>query len=81
MPQTHSMNQLQEDQGVAKVVDHLAEEFPTLGRIRVEQVVDEAHYLLKGNPIRDYVPVLVQRTAKNRLRHMMAGDPAPLPGI
>ena len=81
MPQTRAMNQLQEDQGIAKVVDHLAEKFPTLGRIRVEQVVDEAHYLLKGNPIRDYVPVLVQRTAKNRLRRMIAGNPAPLPGI
>ena len=46
-----------------------------------EQVVDEAHFLLRGNPIRDYVPVLVQRTAKNRLRGMTAGDPAPLPGV
>ena len=75
------MNQLQEDQGIAKVVDHLVEKFPTLDRIRVEQVVDEAHILLRGNPIRDYVPVLVQRTAKNRLRHMMAGDSAALPRV
>ena len=75
------MNQLQEDQGIAKVVDHLAEKFPTLGRLRVEQVVDEAHSLLRGNPIRDYVPVLVQRTAKNRLSRMMTGDPAPLSGV
>lgn len=81
MPQTRPMDQLQEDQGIAKVVDHLAGKFPTLDRIRVEQVVGEAHYLLRGNPIRDYVPVLVQRTAKNRLRRMMAGDPAPLPGV
>ena len=81
MPQTRPMNQLQEDQGIAKVVDHLTGKFPTLGRIRVEQVVDEAHLLLSGNPIRDYVPVLVQRTAKNRLRRIMAGDPAPLPSV
>ena len=81
MPQTRPMDQLQEDQGIAKVVDHLAGKFPALDRIRVEQVVGEAHYLLRGNPIRDYVPVLVQRTAKNRLRRMMAGDPAPLPGV
>ena len=81
MPQTRLMDQLQEDQGIAKVVDHLAGKFPTLDRIRVQQVVGEAHYLLRGNPIRDYVPVLVQRTAKNRLRRMMAGDPEPLPGV
>ena len=75
------MNQLQEGQGIARVVDHLARKFPALDRIRVEQVVDEAHFLLRGNPIRDYVPVLVQRTAKNRLRGMTAGDPAPIPGV
>ncbi len=75
------MDQLQEHQGIAKVVDHLTEQFPALGRIRVEQVVNEAHRLLRGNPIRDYVPVLVQRTAKDRLRRIMAGEPAPLPAV
>ena len=75
------MDQLQENQGIAKVVDHLTEQFPTLGRNRVERVVDEAHRLLLGNPIRDYVPVLVQRTAKDRLRRMMASETAALPAV
>ena len=75
------MDQLQEDLGIAKVVDHLTEQFPALGRIRVEQVVDEAHRLLSGNPIRDYVPVLVQRTAKDHLRRMMASETAALPAV
>jgi hypothetical protein len=70
------MNQLQEDQGIAKVVDRLADRFPTLARARVEQVVAETHRLLDGNPIRDYVPVLVERTAKDRLRHIQASDPS-----
>ena len=70
------MDQLQEDQAIAKVVDRLADRFPTLGRARVEQVVAETLGLLDGNPIRDYVPVLVERTAKNRLRHIEAGDPS-----
>ena len=81
MPQTQPMDQLQEDLGIAKVVDHLTEQFPALGRIRVEQVVDGAHRLLSGNPIRDYVPVLVQRTAKDRLRRIMTDEPAAIPAV
>jgi hypothetical protein len=68
------MDQLQEDQGIAKVIDRLADRFPTLGRVQVEQVVEETHRLLDGNPIRDYVPVLVERTAKARLRQIQVGD-------
>ncbi|MBC7403210.1 MAG: hypothetical protein H7279_08585 [Microbacteriaceae bacterium] len=70
------MDQLQEDQAIAKVVDRLADRFPELGRARVDQVVAETRRLLDGNPIRDYVPVLVERTAKARLRQIQAGDPS-----
>ena len=70
------MDQLQEDQGIAKLIDRLADRFPTLERAQVEQVVAETHRLLDGNPIRDYVPVLVERTAKARLRHIQAGNPS-----
>lgn len=70
------MDQLQEDQAIAKVVDRLADRFPELGRARVDQVVAEARRLLDGNPIRDYVPVLVERSAKARLRQIQAGDPS-----
>lgn len=74
--QTQRMDQLQEDQAIAKVVDRLADRFPELGRARVDQVVVETRRLLDGNPIRDYVPVLVERTAKARLRQIQAGDPS-----
>jgi len=72
------MNQLQEGQGIAKVIDPLVEKFPAFDRVGIEQSVDEAHFLLRGNLIRDCVPVLVQRTAKNRLEAMTAGDSTPL---
>jgi hypothetical protein len=74
--QNRRMDQLQEDQAIAKVVDRLADRFPALGRGRVEQVVAETRSLLDGNPIRDYVPVLVERTARDRLRRIEAGDPS-----
>ena len=70
------MDQLQEDQGIAKVIDRLSERFPELERAQVEQVVAAAHSQLDGHPIRDYVPVLVERTAKERLRRIQAGDPS-----
>jgi len=76
MLQNRPMDHIQEVQGIAKVIDRLTDRFPALGRTQVEQVVEETHRLLEGNPIRDYVPVLVERTAKDRLRRMMAGDPA-----
>ncbi len=69
------MDQSQEDQGIAKVIDSLASRFPTVPRSRVEQVVTESHSLLNGNPVRDYVPVLVERAAKDRLRRIVVGDP------
>ncbi|MFM9918639.1 three-helix bundle dimerization domain-containing protein [Lacisediminihabitans sp. H27-G8] len=70
------MDQVQEDQGIAKVIDRLAERFPALDRARVEQVVADTRSLLDGNPIRDYVPVLVERTARDQLRRIAAGDPS-----
>ncbi|MBG6107102.1 three-helix bundle dimerization domain-containing protein [Frigoribacterium sp. CG_9.8] len=70
------MDQLQEDQGIAKVIDRLCERFPELERAQVEQAVAATHSQLDGNPIRDYVPVLVERTAKERLRRIQAGDPS-----
>jgi hypothetical protein len=70
------MDQVQEDQGIAKFIDRLAERFPTLDRARVEQVVADTRSLLDGNPIRDYVPVLVERTARDQLRRIEAGDPS-----
>ncbi|QNE47316.1 hypothetical protein F1C58_10690 [Glaciihabitans sp. INWT7] len=70
------MDQVQEDQGIAKVIDRLVERFPALGRARVEQVVANTRAMLDGNPIRDYVPVLVERSARDQLRRIEAGDPA-----
>ena len=50
------------------VVDRLAGRFPDLPREHVAQVVHESHVALDGNPIRDFVPVLVESAAKKRLR-------------
>lgn len=51
------------------VIDRLAERFPDRQRSFIEDVVAEEHGLLDGGPIRDYVPLLVERAAKLRLSH------------
>lgn len=49
------------------VVDRLAERFPEEPRSVIENVVAEEHRVLDDGPIRDYVPVLVERAARLRL--------------
>ncbi|WP_395245319.1 three-helix bundle dimerization domain-containing protein [Agromyces sp. MMS24-K17] len=57
-----------EDELVEQVVDRVAERFPGASRDEVEHVVDEERHRLDGNPIRDFVPVLVEHEARDRLR-------------
>jgi hypothetical protein len=70
-----------EAQGIAAVIDRLAERFPGIDRASVESIVDRTHRELEGNPIRDYIPVLVDRTAKDRLRRIAAGHPTDLASV
>lgn len=57
-----------EDRAVAHVIDRLAEKFPDLPRSIVERAVHERRAALAGNPVRDYIPVLIERGAKELLR-------------
>lgn len=52
------------------VREMLASRFPTLDPTTVESVVGEVHASLDG-PVRDYVPLLVERVSRDRL-HAMA---------
>jgi hypothetical protein len=62
-----------EEQGIARVIERLCEKFPALDRHRVENAVHSAHTALAGNPIRDFIPVLVEHDAKEQLRTTRAG--------
>ncbi|OFI38132.1 hypothetical protein BIU82_06450 [Arthrobacter sp. SW1] len=50
------------------VVDRLAGKFPDQPRAEIESVVAEEHSKLDDGRIRDFVPLLVERAAKARLR-------------
>ncbi|NQD87660.1 hypothetical protein HP499_07565 [Paenarthrobacter sp. CM16] len=56
-----------EAQTVAAVIDRLVKKFPTL-RTQVEAIVSEEYTAPNDGPIRNYVPVLIGRAAKLRLR-------------
>ncbi len=62
------MNGSVEEREVEAVVQRLADRFPEVGHERVVEIVTEAHQELDGNPIRDFVPVLVEHEARERLR-------------
>ena len=79
------MDHTEEVRAVDEVVDRLVGRFPDLSRDRIAAVVETAHLELEGNPVRDFVPVLVERTAKQRLKQEATAspvltDPAPAEG-
>lgn len=67
-----------ETSALREVQERLAERFPHLGDSVVQEAVRLAHASMDG-PIRDYVPVLVEHMARDRLAQMTAGSSSPAP--
>ena len=61
-----------EEQGIARVIERLCEKFPAFNRDEVESAVHSAHSALAESPIRDFIPVLVEHDAKEKLRRVRA---------
>ncbi|WP_353827760.1 three-helix bundle dimerization domain-containing protein [Agromyces sp. SYSU T0242] len=71
------INEPDEDQAIESVVVRMMERFPSTSRDRVHAVVDEEHHRYDGRPVRDFVPVLVERAARHRLEEDGSGTDAP----
>ncbi|MGW4121766.1 three-helix bundle dimerization domain-containing protein [Nocardia sp. NPDC004711] len=56
-----------EDQQIAALVRRLAGQFPTISTDTVEGIVAEIHRGFDGRPVRDFIPLLVERGALRRL--------------
>jgi anti-anti-sigma factor len=56
-----------EDRAVAEVADRLQKRFPLHSPDVVRETVAEFHHQYDGSRIRDYIPVLVEREARDRL--------------
>ncbi|NUR07872.1 MAG: hypothetical protein HOQ45_12800 [Nocardioidaceae bacterium] len=72
------MDREKEAAEVAAVQGRLVERFPQLGPEVVEAAVRLAHSELTGD-IRDFVPVLVEHAARDRLSAIADRDPASDP--
>ncbi len=52
---------------LTEVVERLVSRFPDISEDRIRAVVRDAHQRFDGNPIRDFVPVFVERAARGTL--------------
>ncbi|WP_235825135.1 three-helix bundle dimerization domain-containing protein [Agromyces badenianii] len=72
------MDHTEEGRAVDEVIDRLVDRFPDLPRDHIAAVVQHAHLELEGNAVRDFVPVLVERAAKQQLKQEANAVPAPV---
>ena len=64
------MDRSDEERAIGEVVDRLAKQFPQVPEKAVEQAVSQSRPEFDEVPIRDFVPLFVERGAKARLRAM-----------
>lgn len=56
-----------EARALEEVVERLVARFPDVAEDRVREIVRDAHEEFANRPIRDFVPVFVERTARDEL--------------
>ena len=64
------MDRSDEDRAINEVVDRLAKQFPHVSADKVAVVVSQTRPEFDDVPIRDFVPLFVERGAKARLREL-----------
>jgi len=62
------MEQTEEIHALEQLADRLRGRFPDASPERIKQVVDQVHHQYDGNPIRDFIPVLVEREVVDHFR-------------
>ncbi|MFC9556643.1 three-helix bundle dimerization domain-containing protein [Rhodococcus sp. NPDC056960] len=60
---------------IDQVIDRLDARFPDLPRESIEQVVRSAHAHFANGKVRDFVPLLVERLAREKLQGLVPVDP------
>lgn len=64
------MDRSDEERAIGEVIDRLAKQFPRVSAETVAQAVNQSRPEFDEVPIRDFVPLFVERGAKARLREM-----------
>ena len=62
------MDRSEENRAIHEVVDRLAKQFPELPADEVETAIKQTRPEFDQAPIRDFIPLFVERGAKARLR-------------
>ena len=70
--QTAGVAELSEQTVVEQVVTRLTSRYPAIAESTVAGVVRDVHSRFEGRPLRDYIPLLVERTAKSELERLHA---------
>lgn len=68
------MNRSEENRAIAEAVERLVKQFPGVSPDTIARAVADSRPEFEGNPIRDFVPLFVERAAKHRLRNLVDHD-------
>jgi hypothetical protein len=68
--ETSGVIELSEQTVIEQLVARLTSRYPTISESTVAGVVRDVHSRFEGRPLRDYIPLLVERNAKNELDRM-----------
>lgn len=66
------MNELTEQQVIDQLADKLVPIYPGVEPDKVSRVVHKEYARYQGRPIREFVPLLVERHAKEELNRLVA---------
>ncbi len=67
MSQTFGVIELSEQTVIDQIVTRLTSRYPTISASTVATVVLDVHARYEGRPLRDFVPLFVERNAKSAL--------------
>jgi hypothetical protein len=73
------MSPEEEQQMIVQTAERLATRFPTVPMDHVLVIVYGEHVRFDGRPLRDFVPMLVERAAKEHLNRLVSASPPPGP--
>jgi hypothetical protein len=75
LSQTFGVIELSEQTVIDQIVTRLKSSYPTISESTVASVVRDVHARYEGRPLRDFVPLFVERNAKSALDELgvMAG--------
>ena len=72
MGETPGVIELSEQTVIEQLVVRLTDRYPAISQSTVASVVLETHARFDGRPLRDFIPLLVERNAKSELERLRA---------